>query len=164
APPRSAVGGNLPPMLCDHPVSEAEPKPGSMLLGGEEGVEDSSPVLLWDTGSIVVEGNLDHAIILFRLHHELALSAVTHHGLIGIEGDVDEGLLELVGIHHRFGERLVKLPLHDDGAEIDLIGQCTQRFLTELIDVGRGLLRRLLPYEVEEALNDLLRAEGRGAD
>ena len=144
---------------------EPEPRPRAGGLGGEERVEDALEQVGRDARPRVLHLDPDHVARAERPHRQALLVALRAlHRLLGVGDQVQEHLLELVRVRHRFGDLLVVVPHHVDSPHPELVAPELQRVVQHLIDRGRGPLRLVLAREGQEVLHDAGGAPRLGVD
>ncbi len=147
----------------DDPLADGEAEPGSLLLGRVERDEDALPGLGWDPGAGVAEVDLDAGVAEAGLPPAGELVAgergcdaegpAPGHGLEGVERQVEEDLLQLLGVAlHR---RELGRHLQDDvDARWDLGGEELEGPLEDVAHVSRRHARLEGAGVVEEGGHD----------
>src|SRR5512133_2869720 len=151
----------------DDPLADREPEPGPLLLGRVEGDEDVLPRLLGDPRARVAEADLDHVPPPLPLAPEGQLVPLDagrdgeppapRHRLVGVEGEVQEDLLQLLRVaqHAREGRREIE-------PDLDLrrrLGeQEPERLVEDLVHRARRHRRLQGARVVEELRHDAVQA------
>src|SRR5579871_1297604 len=131
---------------------EAQSRPFAAFLGGEERIEDRQEVLGGDPGAVVPHLDADALPGLDGLRGYLDLAALAR-GVAGVEQQVDEHLLKLVGVGRQGGKIRGDV---DGDAEIllaDAMAHQVQRALQPDHRVHTSELDRLVAREVEHLPN-----------
>ena len=161
-----AFGPNAAAVLLHDAVGEAETEPGALALrfGGEERVEDLLEVLRADTRAVVNDPQPHLRVGAAGAHDNVAIAAEGLQGLPGVAHDVEDDLLELVGIAEQ--ERQPLGVFADEGDVVDphVIADDLQHGVGDLVEVDQLALRLVLAGETEQAVDDLVAAEGAAGD
>src|SRR5439155_21088357 len=133
---------------------QAEPCPLARRLGCEEGLKDAGLDGPWDAGSVILDGELDEAVILDRRLDLDRSVAAGLHGLLRVENEIHQNLLDLVGA--AVDERQVR---RNRGFERDVVQ--AQLVMEDRLGVRDHLLERdrfglqvLLPRELQQIVDD----------
>ena len=155
-------------VVLDDLPTDGQAESGALLvaLRGEERLEDATEVARRDPRPIVADGDDDPlgADAEVGGHGERPAPARLAHGLHRVEQQVDEHLLELVGVGHDRRELGREVAHHGDVGAPELVDLQLQRLFDEAVDVHGRATRRLLAGEAEERADDLHRALGLPAD
>ena len=172
-----ALHGDPALVLCDDAIDGGQPKAGALArgLGGEERLEDSAQVLRRDAGPGVGDGEMGAVagggpgvlngvglVDQGDIDGELEFAA-SGHGVAGVDGEVEQRLLEHAGIGAH-GDGLG----HDARGERDVLTEDTAHELAHVLDefaeVDGLLLLVLLAAEGEELAGEAGGAFGGGGD
>ncbi len=141
-------------MLLDYPVCDRQPEACAPLrpLGGEEGVEDLLERLVVHALAVVPDLHDYLSVLGAGLHRDHA-SAVVGHRLPGVHQEVDQHLLDLLGVAGQDGYRGVELE-PDVGVLVDLVLHQPGRGFDDRVHVhGVDQEALVLPGEVSQPLD-----------
>jgi len=158
--PYVVVTQNLATVLLHDSVADAETKAGTFanFLRGEEGIEDL--VGMRDAVTVVGERNFHRISGLGG--HDLDARGATDlaHRVVGVVQDVEEDLLELVGVTDDIGQVFIEMLDDFDSVAVEIVGAELDGPAQDQIQLQGVSLRRHLPRETQQVLNDLLGALG----
>ncbi len=152
------VDADLSVVPLDDAVGDRESQPGAGLLGREERLEDPRAHFVRDARARVGDPQLHRLLRDVRRGGEAQFAAL-HHGLGGVEHDVQDDLAHLVGVGQDGGEVWVQL-VHDLGvAEDRLVADQRQGVFHHLVQVQQRALRPGLTGKIEQPFHDLPAAQ-----
>ena len=136
---------------------QTEPGPGANLLGREERLEHVRQHLPGDAGPVVDDLRLDRAATFAgaRSHHDAGAALAVVDGLLGVEQEVQEHLLELARVAHDRREPRGEVALDTDTRQRELVQPERQGSLDHLVEVEGRALGRALAREEEKVPDDL---------
>src|SRR5207248_2974971 len=122
-------------------------------LGRKERIEDATQVLDRDTGTVVLEKNLDRPFDLFRANRQAALAVAFEHRLFSIDDQIQEYLLQLMRIAQ--GLRQIRREIGDqlDIADFQFVRAQINSLRDDAVDVRRFPLRFLLARKSQQVLD-----------
>ena len=153
-------------MLLDDSVRHAQAEAGPLthLLRGEERLEDPRQGVARNAGTIVGHGDHDPGLALVHTHpggdangiaHPLAADAAAEDSLLGIQDQVEEHLLKLMGVAFGGGHTLAVGRADANARQHELRRAQAERLLDGLAHVDGAALGLPLPREEQQALHDL---------
>src|SRR5207245_10184519 len=120
-------------MFFDDAVADRESQAGAATcgFGGEEGVEDAREIFALDAEARVGDFDFDVAVIRGAAHFE---HAAGRHGVLGIQEEVQEDLLQAIGRSQNAGQIVSEIldNLNVGGAEG--MSNESKRFVNYVID------------------------------
>ena len=153
----AAVAGDGAAVLLDDSVGDGETEAGPLadVFRREERIVDAREVIRRDARSGI--GHLDHRLAA-RARHDRQPAAF-RHGVTRIEEQVQEDLLQLVldALHQRRHGR--QFLAHLDAAGAKLMLEERQHVVDHRVHVDRTAVDLRRPRQIEQAVDDLRRAE-----
>ncbi len=132
-------------------------------FGGVVGVEDFCEFVLWDTGSVVADTQVDTVVFAVMGQSNNQLSAVAHC-LPGVDQEVEENLLDLVSDRGDFWQAGFDLALDADSILLQFSFEEDHRFIDELLDVGKFKVFTSISRHSEDGVCNFGGALSRGED
>jgi hypothetical protein len=152
------VAKNFACMLLHNAVADAEAEAGSLadLLGGEEGIEDA--IGMGNAVSVVGERNFDGIADSGADDLDAGGTADFMHGVIGVVQDVQENLLQLVGVTDDIGQSLIEMFDDFHSVTVEVVRTQLDGAAQDQVELHGIALRRHLAGKAEQVLHDLLGA------
>ena len=142
-------------VLLDDPAGRGQAQSRAAFLGGEVDLKDGVDVLRRDTRARV--GDLDlHALVPGRGADDQL--AAFRHGLLGVEDDVQQRLLEQIRVRLDLGHVIRQVRQQADVVLRPLARREVEQFLKKLVDVAPRDLDRRAPCEAQKLVERLLQA------
>src|SRR5579862_2658033 len=89
-----------------------------------------------------------------RADTHVSLSSRLKQSLLGVYNQVQDHLLNLIGIGHRQGQPLREFALNHDVLDFQFVAAQSERALDNFIDVHTGAFRLVLAREVKQIFHD----------
>ncbi len=157
-----------PAVLLDDRVGDGQAQAGSLahFLRREERVEDLRPRLLRYPRPIVVHLEDDRVVLAVvpGADDEHAVAVRGQHGLLGVDDEVQQHLLQLVRVGEHLRQARRERGQDGDVRDALLVGAQRQRLLDDGVDVHHRARGVALAREREQVADDARRAVGLGED
>ena len=144
-------------LLHDAPAErEPQPRPFALGLRREERLEDLRLDLAGNSRAGVGDGERDAAGggIVPDSQAETARALLAAHGVVGVGDQVDEDLVELMGIGPEHGQTLGNVDDDLDAVGPELVAEELDRPVEHLLQHGAAALGRPLPGQRQEVADD----------
>ena len=166
ARPVLAAEADLAVMGGDDAMADRQADAGAdaLRLGGEERLEHALRDLARDPGAVVRDLDPDGLGVVAGGDPQPALAGSVLQGLLGIDEQVREHLVKLVGIAPDLRQVRRELPRHLDAGAAQAVGDDLERGIDGGVELHPAALPGLAPRHREEGPHDPRAAVGRGAD
>src|SRR5579863_4637563 len=142
-------------MSADDSIANAEAEARALggLFGGVKRIEDALGV--WDAGTVVGDSYFDVLIVAARVNHDASALSGVLNGIVGVVQDIQEDLLQLLGIAECRGQVFVEVfdDLHAVAGKI--VATKLDGLAQDVVDVNEFTLHRPLASEAEQILDNV---------
>src|SRR5712691_28928 len=151
---RSAFDPDVSLMVLDDAIADRKPEPGALAdrLRREKGFEDLGLDLFGDPGSRVADLDLD-SVPLSQTRGDLDRAGPALHGLLRVDQEIHEDLLELIGVAEDRGKIRLELLLQKNLVEPELMIRDGGGVLDDPVHVRDLELDLFLAGELEQVLH-----------
>src|SRR5438094_1556360 len=158
---RTAFDPDLSLVILDDAIADRKPEPGSLpdRLRREEGFEDLGLDLFGDPGSRVADLHLD-PVPLGQARGDLDRAGLALHGLLRVDQEIHQDLLELIGVAEDRGKIRLELLLQTNLVKSELMIREGGGVLDDPVHIRDLKLDLFLTGELEQVLHDLRAALG----
>ena len=146
-------------MILDDAIADRKPEPGALpdRLRREERFEDPGPDLFGDPGSRVADLDLD-SVPLGQTRGDLDRAGLALHGLLRVDQEIHQDLLELIGVAEDRGKIRLELLLQTNLVEPELMIREGGGVLDDPVHIRDLELDLFLAGELEQVFHGLLAA------